>query len=90
MTLDFGAGQDEDLADEVVDIKPGLFLWRLLEHCPNASNHLACSMTFNDNTIQCRPRLLEIGRVVCQPPRGGIAVGNDGRQWLIDLVSDRS
>jgi hypothetical protein len=57
---------------------------------PDASDHLARTMTLIDNALQGRARCVEVGRRVCEPAQARIAVRHDRCQWIDSRPSVKS
>ena len=76
--------------NDLIDILRRYRLAILLEHRPDAGNHFAHSLTIIADVLQGGACLFYVGRRACQPTQARNSTHAHCRQWLVDLVSDRS
>ena len=88
LTPNFSLQQDDDFANDLVDVLRFLRVAILLEHRADATDHLRRKMTVLDDALQSFTRLMEVGCRPRQPIQTSIAICDDCRQGLVDLVGD--
>src|SRR5262249_25025954 len=80
--------QANNLLNGFVDVQGGLLGAIFLDQGANPPDHIAGALPVPDNALYCLPRFLQVWSPACEPPQTGVGVGYDGREWLIDLVSN--
>ena len=84
-----GARKRQHVTDDVVDVHR-ILAWRTLRRqLPDALDHFRRPVTVHRDRFECFPDGFEVGTRGRQPVEGGIGIGDDGGQGLVDLVSDR-
>ena len=78
----------EHLSDNLVDIHRCFDRCGLLEEGTNSPHDFGRGMPVPDNPLERRLRPLEIRRIVRQPRLTCVRIGHDGRQWLVDFMSN--
>src|ERR1700733_2368124 len=87
MAADFGAGDQDDLADSFIQVEPSFLRWRLLGQSTNSSDDSAGSLTMCDNSGGAGPGLLQV--LSRHPAYAGAGIGNQCSQRLVDFVRNR-
>ena len=82
-------GQGNDLKYRIVDLHGILPQRRLRDERANPGNDVARALTVRDDASECLTDLAHIRRQRIQPAHGGIGVGDDGCDRLVDLVGNR-
>src|ERR1700738_4926183 len=87
--LQIAARQGEGFPDKFVDVERSSVPGVLLEDRPNAFDHRSRAMAISDDLLECRLRLIEIGRRAIKPAQARIGIRYHPGQWLLDLVGNR-
>src|SRR5215510_13521047 len=80
--------EHQDFPNEFIQADWRSYLVFLFEHRPNAVDELTHRMASADDTIQRGLYFIHIRILAGKQTQAGIAVCNDGRQWLTDLMGD--
>src|SRR5712671_6275949 len=84
-----GSGQGGGVGDRLVHVQP-VAAWRhLVNEAANPCDDFAGSIAIPDDTAERLPGLAQVRRLSAKPPQGGIGIGDDRSDRLIDFVGNR-
>ena len=74
--------------DDVVDVELGQLRPGFPGQRPQTADHLARAHAIPPDRGKRIPHFVKIGFSRVQEPQSGLALGHDGGEWLVDLMSD--
>src|SRR5215213_599874 len=90
MTARFVLSERQHFNDYFVQVNPITARRSLFDQRANARDHFARTITVFDNTLYCLSPFRQVWRCSGKPAQAGITIRNDGREWLVYFMSDRS
>ena len=88
VVTEFVREHPQHLSDKLVDIHARFDRCGFLEEGTNSPHHFGRGMPVPDDPLEGRLSPLEIRRIVRQPRLARVRIGHDGRQWLVDFMSN--
>ena len=86
----FAAQHDGRFARHLADVEQ-LFLGRVLSReRAHAVDDLAGPLIVADDVLNGGPRFRQVGEIAGQQTAGGLRIGEDGAEWLVQFVGERA
>jgi hypothetical protein len=89
MPHQLGPGQGGGVGDRLVHVQRVAARRHLVNEAADACDDFAGSITVPNDTAQRLPDLAQVRRPAVKPPQGGVGIGDDRADRLIDFVGNR-